>query len=547
MIAPAFLLLAVYAEFGALQAPHGQAPPAGANARPPLFEDLGAHSHPVTTAIPEAQRYFDQGLRLLYAFNHDEAERAFREAARLDASCAMAWWGVAAALGPNINLPIDPDRNTKALLAIAQAEVRLGKASEREKHYVRAIRARHSKDPLALRDALDRDYATAMRELKKRFPDDLDAATLYAEALMDLRPWRLWNADGTPAEGTLEIVAVLEDVLRREPGHPGANHYYIHTLEASPFPERALPSADRLPALVPGAGHLVHMPAHIRMRTGDFQGAALANAEAARVDEKYFARFPEKGVYWLMYYNHNLHFQAGAAAMAGRSADAEKVAAQLATNVAPFLKDMPMGEFFMPMPLYVALRFQKWDKVLGVPEPDAAFPASRALRHFGRALAFSAKADAKSAAAEREAFAREQALVPKHAALNLNPASAVLEMAELTLDARLAAARGERGKALQFWSQAVEAETRLVYDEPPIWYYPPRESLGGELLRAGRFSEAEAVFRDDLRANPRNGRSLFGLMNALQGQKRDGEAALVKKEFEKAWSGADVKLRVEDL
>ena len=509
----------------------------------PLFDDLGSYHHAITTSSPEAQRYFDQGLRLLYGFNHDEAERALREAARLDPDCAMAWWGIAFALGPNINVPIDPERNTKALDAVAKAQAASGKANAREQAYVDAIAKRYSPDPRADRAALDQAFATAMGELSRAFPDDLDAATLYAEAMMDLRPWKLWNADGTSAPGTEQIVAVLESVLKRNPDHPGANHYYVHATEASPHPERALASAERLKTLVPGAGHLVHMPAHTFMRTGDYVGAVQANAIAAKVDEAYIQKSGVQGVYPLMYYNHNLHFLALAAAMAGQSAAARDAAIKVAANAAPVVKEMPMAEFLLPAPYYVALRFQRWDEVLAFPEPDGAFVATRALRHYARALARLAKGEGVDD--ERAAFAALRAQVPADALFNLNPSRAVLDVAAAVLDARVASAHGDAEAAIAAWRKAVEAEALLSYDEPPIWYYPVRESLGAELLRAGRGSEAEAVFRDDLAHNPKNGRSLFGLWKSLEAQEKPAAAA--RKEFEAAWKAADVPLRLEDL
>jgi len=528
------------AELGATAQPAG-------SARAPLFDNLGTHHHEIKTASPQAQRYFDQGLRLVYGFNHDEAERAFREAARLDPQCAMAWWGVALTLGPNINLPIDPERNRAAYEAIQKALALQPQASEREAAYIQALAKRYSLAPDASRDDLDRAYARVMGDVSRRYPDDLDAATLYAESLMDLRPWRLWTPDGKPAEGTAEIVAVLESVLKRSPDHPGANHYYIHAVEASPHPERALPSARRLESLVPGAGHLVHMPAHIYMRTGDYAAATRSNQAAAVVDEAYIRNSSAQGIYPLMYYGHNLHFLAIAAAMGGESAVAKQAAARLIANVSPAVEEMPMGEFMMPTPIYVALRFQRWDEILQYPEPSGDMQTTHALWHYARALAYVANGDAKSAQAEREAFTAEREKVPLGWMFNLNGARDVLSVAAAVLEARLAAAQGNRAAAIESWRKAAEAEDALAYDEPPIWYYPVRESLGGELLRAGRFKEAEEAFRADLERNPRNGRSLFGLWKSLEAQKKQAEAEAARKEFEAAWKHADVTLRAEDL
>jgi len=521
-------------------AQHDHAPAAGAEAGVPLFDNLGSWHHAVTTKSPEAQRYFDQGLRLVYAFNHAEAERAFREAARLDPACAMAWWGVAFALGPNYNLPIDPERNTKAVEAVAKAKAQAGHVSPKEQAYVEAIAVRYVADPPADRAPLDQAFSRAMGDLSKRFPDDLDAATLYAESMMDLRPWQLWKPDGTPAPGTDEILATLESVLKREPNHPGANHYYIHATEASPDPGRALAAAERLKTLVPGAGHLVHMPAHTYMRTGDYLGAVQANAVAARADEAYFAKGgATQGVYAAMYYNHNVHFLAAAAAMAGQSSVAREAAVKVAEAAAPMVKDMPMVEFVIPTPIYVALRFQRWDEILALPEPPAAFIATRALWRQARGIAKAAKRDLAGADEERRAFAALRATLPEDAMFNMTPSRQVLAVAALVLDARLASARGDGAGALDAWRSAILAEDLLPYDEPPIWPFPCREGLGGELLRQGRAAEAAETFRQDLARNPKNGRSLFGLWRSLEASKATTDAAAAKRD--------EVVLRLEDL
>lgn len=513
----------------------------------PLFDDLGPHHHVITTGSGQAQRYFDQGLRLVFGFNHDEAERAFLEAARLDPECAMAFWGVALTLGPNINMPIDPERNTRAHEAIGKAQELSGRASAPEAAYIRALAARYAPDPAADRAALDRAYAQAMAELSRRYPDDLDAATLYAESLMDLRPWRLWNKDGTPAKGTEEIVSVLESVLERDPAHPGANHYYIHAVEASPHPERALASAKRLERLVPGAGHLVHMPSHVYMRTGDYAGAVRSNQAAAHVDEAYIRATGATGVYPMMYYAHNLHFLAIAAGMEGNSAAAKDAATRLTATLGESIAHMPMAEFMQPTPIYVALRFQHWDEVLRQPDPGATFLTTVALRHFARGVAHAALGDLKTAEADRKELEAVRRRVPADAMFNLNPCTNVLEVAAAVLEGRLASARGDHPAAIAAWKKAVASEEDLSYDEPPAWYYPVRESLGGELLRAGKPQEAEKVFREDLARTPHNGRSLFGLWRSLVAQKKGQEARTARKEFEAAWRNADVKLRVADL
>jgi tetratricopeptide (TPR) repeat protein len=388
-----------------------------------------------------------------------------------------------------------------------------------------------------------------------RFPDDVDAATLYAESMMDLRPWHYWNADGTPAEGTPELLAALESVLRRDPTHPGANHYYIHAVEASPHPERALASAERLKDLVPGAGHLVHMPSHIYIRTGDFGAAARANEQAVAADQSYDALGGQHPMYDLMYANHNVHFLAASWALAGRSADASRAAAELGKRATGVLTSMPELdpmmlpplEAFVAAPTFTALRFHRWDAVLAEPEPDQRLPMARPLRHFARALAFTATGKRRDAAAEKTAFAAAREALPPGTGFGLNPGARVLDVAANVLDARLATAAGDHKLAIAAWHRAVEAQDALNYDEPADWYYPVRESLGGALLAAKQPAEAETVFRADLERNPRNGRSLFGLSEALRAQKRDGDAAWVRRQFEAAWREADGPLAREDL
>jgi tetratricopeptide (TPR) repeat protein len=509
----------------------------------PLFNDLGSYHRAISTKSPTAQKYFDQGLRLVYGFNHDEAERAFREAARLDPACAICYWGVGLTLGPNINLPIDPDRNAKAVEAVAKAKAIAPAAGGVERALIDALAARYATDPAADRATLDEAYANAMRDVHKRFPADDDVATLYAESMMDLRPWKFWSPDGTPAPGTLEIVATLEDVLKRNPTHPGANHYYIHATEASNNPGRAAASAKRLETLVPGAGHLVHMPAHVYMRTGNYAGASEANTKAAAVDEKYIKAYNVKGVYPVMYYTHNLQFLAASAAMEGRSAVSRDAAKKTTEIAVPIAKEMPMAEFVVPFEMYFALRFEKWADVLAMPQPDAALPTAVALWHFGRGVALAATKKVDEASAERKAFDEAVSKVPPDAMMNLNTSKDLLAVAAAMFDARLADARGDPDVAVLAWRKAVAAEDKLAYDEPPAWYYPMRESLGGALLRVGMTEsavEAENVFREDLKRNPGNGRSLFGLSEALRMQNKRDEAAKVLVNFKKAWARADV-------
>ncbi len=512
-----------------------------------LIYGMGDHRHPVSTTNPDAQRFFDQGLTLIYAFNHDEAVRSFKRAAELDPNLGMAYWGVALALGANINLPADPERERAAYEAIQKAIQLSVNAPDQEKAYINALAKRYSNDPEADLNKLALDYKNAMGELAKNYPDDLDAATLYAESMMNLRPWQLWNKDGTPAEGTEEIIFVLESVLKRNPNHIGANHYYIHAVEASSTPGRALPSAERLKTLAPSAGHLVHMPAHIYMRTGDYKSAVQANLEGAEADRNYIKNSGVKGIYPLMYYSHNLHFLSVAHAMQGRYLDAKRAADQLGEHVGPHVKEMPMLEFFMPTSTLIMVRFGRWDDILASPKPDSDMLITTAMWHFARGMAYAAAGKVNEAENERTQFASVAKTVPGDATWDLNSASSVLNIAGMVLDARIALARGDNKSAIEILRKAAEAEDALNYAEPPGWYIPVRESLGAVLLLNGDYSEAEGVFRADLERNPRSGRSLFGLSESLKAQGKEYSSQLVQEEFETAWKNADGPLKVEDL
>ncbi|HTI49622.1 MAG TPA: hypothetical protein VL475_01670, partial [Planctomycetaceae bacterium] len=475
-------------------------PSTGTNRPAVLMPGLGRHHHPVSTKSEQAQRFFDQGLTLLFAFNHDHAVRSFRRAAELDPELAMAQWGIALALGPNYNLPeIEPDQAKTAYDALQKALALSAAASAGERAYIEALAKRYSTAPDADHQKLALDYKTAMGEVARQSPDDLDAATLYAESAMNLRPWKLWNADGTPADGTEEIVAVLEAVLRRNPGHPGANHYYIHAVEASRTPERALPSAERLADLVPGAGHLVHMPSHIYFRVGDYEAAARANEKAIAVDRAFIKATGATGVYPMMYLSHNIHFVAAARAMQGRFADAKKAADELAAHVGPHLQEMPMLEAWMPLPLEILVYFRRWDEILALPRPAEGLAITRALWHFSRAAALAARGSLADAEKEQQEFVTAKAAIPPEALFSeTNKAPAVLDVVEKVLAARLALARNKTAEGIAIFREAVEGEDTLSYGEPPDGFLRARESLGGALLRAERFGEAEQVFRADL-------------------------------------------------
>ena len=421
--------------------------------------------------------------------------------------------------------------------------------AENERAYVEALAKRYAADPeSADRSSAARDYHAAMQALTEKYPDDLDAATLYAESGMNLRPWKLYRPDGTPEEGTEEIVAVLESVLRRDPNHPGANHYYIHAVEASRHPERALPSAARLETLVPSAGHLVHMPAHIYFRTGSYLAAERINALAAEIDRKYIRETGAQGMYPMMYYNHNVHFQSAAAAMAGRSSEAKKAAEVLFAGVLPGVASVPMLEGFLLQPIFVALRFHKWDEIRKMEDPGPKLPPPARTWLYARAMAAVAGGDTSTAAALRDAFAVARGALPADMLAGpQNSAAALLAVASAVLDARIAEGNADRGAAQERWEKAVSAEDALAYDEPPAWYYPVRESYGAALLREGRAADAERIFRADLERNPRNPRSLLGLQKSLEAQGRTADAAWARTQFDAASRDADVPLRIEDL
>jgi tetratricopeptide (TPR) repeat protein len=513
-----------------------------------VMSGLGTHHHRISTKSPEAQRLFDQGLVLVYGFNHGQAIRLFQRAAELDPNAPMPLWGIALAYGPNINdFEMDRERAQTADGWVRKALAVASHGTERERAYVDALSKRYSTEPTADLKRLQVDYKDAMAALAKRYPDDLDAQTLYAESLMDLRPWQLWTRDGQPSDVTPAVMRVLEAVLKRAPLHPGANHYYIHTMEASPQPEKALAAARRLETLVPAAGHLVHMPAHIYARTGRFVASANSNAAAAAIDERFIERTQTRGgMYPLMYYNHNIHFESYAASMAGQYARAKRAADKLMANVTPFVQEMPMIEAFIPQQYYVALRFGRWDDLLALPAPPASLKLTTVIWHFARATAFSAKRDLDKAGMEREVFLEGVAGMPPDTPVGtLNTTGQFFAVARPLLEGRLAAAVGDRAAAVEHYKAAVAAEDALAYDEPPTWYYPVRETLGAELLANAQPVDAERVFREDLRYNPLNGRSLFGLWKSLDAQGEHPAADRVQRQFQRVWSVADVELTLE--
>jgi len=523
---------------------HGHAP-APAKQGPIPYFGLTMVNHPVSTANPDAQKAFDQGLALCYGFNHDEAIRAFERAATLDPDLAMAHWGVALALGPNINMPMTPEAGQMAWAALQRAIALKPKASPAERDYIDALATRYVADPETDRTKHDADYAEAMGKLSARYPDDLDAATLYAEAMMDLRPWALWERDGTPAPGTEKIVEVLESVLRRNPDHLGANHYYIHAVEASKRPERARGAAESLRALAPNTGHLMHMPSHIDARMGDFDRVAKQNERATAVDRAYVSKEQPAGLYPAMYYSHNMHFAAYGHAMAGRYGPAMKYARDLSRHVGPMVPDMLMLELFTPTETYVNVMFGKWKELLSATEPSPTWPVTHAMWRFGRGMALASTGSPDEAKGELQGLRSEMKNVPTEALVGVNTAAAVLEVAERMLQAKVHEARGETAQAIESLNAAVKAEDTLAYDEPPDWYLHSRIALGGLLLRSGQPARAEEVFRAALDQQPRQGRALFGLARALEAQKKSYDAAHVDRQLGSDWFGEP--LAIEDL
>jgi len=543
--------IALGAAAAAAAAQHDHA--GGTPSAPPEIQlGMGNHHHLITTKSPEAQKYFDQGLAFLYGFNHDEAARYFRRAAELDPAAPMPYWGLALSIGPNYNdVAVDEKRAAATYDAVKKALERAPNGSPTEQDYVRALAKRYpSADPKSDWKRFHLDYSNAMRELVKKYPDDLDAATMFGESLMMLRPWQLWNPDGKPAPGTEELVAVLESVMRRNPDHPGANHFYIHAVEASPSLERAIPSAMRLLTLMPAAGHVVHMPGHIFLQTGDYDLAAETNVKASAADRAFVQRTGATGIYPLMYWTHNIHFISYARAQQGRYEDAGQAARDMVRNVgdADLQPHMQMLEAFHLYPTMVDLRFNRWDEILATPEPRKERKLTGAFRQYARAMALAGKGRPKEASAARKRFEAVRKAVPADAMYLLNnKGSDVLALAGATLDARLAWARGDKAESIRQWRRALELESAIQYDEPPAWFYPVRQSLAAALLQNGQATEAEAVFREAIGKHPRDGRLLFGLWRSLVAQKRDSEAALVEQQFDAAWKGATAKLRLEDL
>jgi tetratricopeptide (TPR) repeat protein len=514
----------------------------------PLFDGMGNHKHPITTRDPAAQRYFDQGLIIDFAFNHAESVRSFRAAQKLDPSCAMCYWGEALALGPNINVTsngkavMSDDERRQAFAAIQKAVSLRERANEKERDYIDAMAVRYNGDPSTSREPLDQAYVTSMRALAAKYPDDDDAAALFAESIMTTMPWDYWLDAENPKPLAGEAIAALETVLSRAPAHPMAIHLYIHAVEASSSPQRAEAPADVLANLVPGAGHLVHMPSHIYWRVGRYEDASEANVRAAAVDEAYIAACNAQGFYPAAYYPHNIHFLWAASSMEGRSAVAIEAARKVATNVRlEMIKEFPGVEFFHTIPLLGLVQFGRWTEILEEPQPPDDMEYSNAIWHYARATAFAKTGEIEAAKQEHAA------LVPLREATDVvfldsiqYPATMLLEIADELAQGEIASAEGQLDQAVAHFETAVAVQDELPYTEPPFWYYPTRHTLGKALLAAGDPLAAEMVYRRDLENHPHNGWAMFGLIQSLNAQGKD--ATELERMFEQVWARADVTL-----
>jgi tetratricopeptide (TPR) repeat protein len=519
----------------------GQADKPGA----PVFTGLGAHRHPISTRNAAVQRLFDQGVNLLFGFNHAEAIRSFREAARLDPSCAMCWWGAAFALGPNINMPMPPDARVPAWQALERARGLEAGAWPRERAWIEALAARYSPYPDADRKGLDEAFALAMGSLARGDPADLDAAVFYAEAMMDTQPWDYWEADGvTPKGHGADIVATLERVIAAAPDHPGALHLYIHAVEASTTPQRAETAADRLLTLMPGAGHIVHMPSHVYYRVGRYADAARVNEMAAKVDEAYLAACKAQGFYPAGYYGHNIHFLWTSSEMEGRFAASLDAARRLvkAVNPVELAATMPQAELYGFTPVATLLRFGRWDAVLAEPAPPKALMLDKAVWLQARGFAHANLGDLNAAKGDRAQLAAiGRGDFSRYVAAGM-PGRQMAALALALLDGEIARTSGRPAVAIERFAAAARLEHELPYTEPPYWHQPTSHLLGAALVEAGRPGEAEGVYRESLKTYRRDGWALAGLTLALSRQGKAAEAARARQDFQEAWGLADVKL-----
>ena len=520
----------------------------------PLFEGMGDYHMPITTADPDAQRYFNQGMVLAFGFNHAESIRSFRAAQTLDPSCAMCFWGEALATGPNINVTsngkaiMTPAERASARAAIDQALALTDGMTPKEQDWIRALDQRYDGQADTPRDPLDRAWADALADMASRYPDDSTVASVYAEALMNTMPWDYWGPDGEAKPDTQAVIASLEAVMDADPDHPLALHLYIHALEASSNAAKAEPAADRLANLVPGSGHLVHMPSHIYFRVGRYQDSALANIRAAEVDEAYIAQCNAQGFYPALYYPHNIHFLWASATMQGQSTLSLDSARRVVANVrVEQVEQFPTIQFFRTVPMLSLVRFARWEEILEEPEPYEPFAFARAIWHYGRGVAHAALGDAEAALIELAAIEALQPRVDEIFMGNVYPARDLLEIAKSLLIGEMAYRAGDAANAVLAFEEAVALQDALPYTEPPFWYYPTRQSLGAALLSSDRLAEAQAVFEADLEQYPMNGWSMFGLAEALRRQGDETGAKQVTARFETVWQFADVSLATSIL
>jgi hypothetical protein len=512
-----------------------------------LIPGMEAVNHPVTTNNPEAQRFFNQGLTFKYAFNHDASFWSFQKAAQLDPEMAMAYWGMALAVGSNINSPLSEERGKVAYENIQKALKLSHKVTENEKAYILALSQRYSNEPNRDQSALDLAYKNAMKAIVNRFSEDLDAATLYAESVLNLNPWHQWTQDGKPLPNTMDAVDTLESVLKRDQLHLGANHYYIHAIEASKYPERALMSAERLRKILPASGHILHMPAHIYILVGDYHQAAQANEEAVSADLEYIRQFGMDGTYPLHYLSHNYYFMARAYSLEGNYEKAIRAANDLQAFYVPHFNKMPELEEYATAPQLVLLRFNRWDDILKLKPFPENMNLSNTLLHFAKAYALASMSDVEEAKKEQALFLEGNSKLSSDQAFGYNHASMILKIAELQLEAKIAYAQGKTQETIDLLKRGIDLQDVLNYNEPPDWYYSIRESLGAVLLTEGRFIEAQKVFKTDLDFHPGNGRSLLGLAESLKIQKKDADAFWVQKEFDEAWKYSTQPLTISDL
>jgi tetratricopeptide (TPR) repeat protein len=508
-----------------------------------IYEGFGNYERSISTESESAQQWFNQGMQLMYGFNHDEAIRSFEQAAAADPSSPMPWWGIAYCNGMNINDPeMTEDRSRVAWEASQEAMARIDGASPVETALVHAVAQRYAWPAPEDRGALEQKYADAMEAVYEEFPDDPDVASLFAEALMDLQPWDYWNDAGEPVGRTEEFVGVIERALETHPLHPGANHFFIHAIEASSEPDRAIDAADRLTEIVPGSGHLVHMPSHIYIRVGRYPDAAKSNIAAIEVDRAYLAKAPAPGLY-AAYYGHNLHFLAFAAMMSGNYEQAIQAARDLEAE----MPESAVREFagliegIMPATFHVLIRFGKWEQILEEPEYPEWRLVSRAVRRYARSIANSALGRTEEARVELAAFEEAMAEVPEEWWIFNNRVDQVLPIARAMINGELLFREGRREEAYAILREGVAAEDALVYDEPPGWMLPVRHALGALLMADGRYAEAEEVYREDLRRNRDNGWSLTGLQLALRKQELDSEAEELTPRLGMAFNDADTR------